>query len=136
MIIRPSITSRLHCYPFVGASLYGHGSTTCMQIVKDDVSTSARTSAERQKASKIKDRSTGAKRLRKWPFMANLCLLISFVFMYLVYSVRDNAEMARFDPFNLGIDRILLRNQKAYRKMSLQCHLTRTKVTRMLRICS
>lgn len=98
-----------------------------MQIVKDDVSTSARTSAERQKASKIKDNSTGAKRLRKWPFMANLCLLIPTLlcFMYLVYSVRDNAEMARFDPFQiLGIEQNAAEKEikKAYRKMSLQYH--------------
>ena len=98
-----------------------------MEIVKDSSTTLARTSAERQKASKIKENATGMRRLKRWPFVANLCMLIPCLlcFTYLVYSVRDNGEMARFDPFQiLGVAQNAPEKEikKAYRKMSLQYH--------------
>lgn len=98
-----------------------------MQIVKDKSPTTARTTAEKEKASKIKESSTGMKRLKRWPFVANMCILVPCLlcFLYLVYSVRDNGEMARFDPFQiLGIEQNAPEKEikKAYRRMSLLYH--------------
>eukprot|EP01041_Mallomonas_annulata_P005476 gene5476-11016_t len=92
-----------------------------------DPSLSARTAVEKDKATKLRKGNTGLARLRKWPFLINLAILIIAlsIFFYLISLVQNDGEVNRFDPYQiLGIDVGMPAGEikKAYRKLSLKYH--------------
>lgn len=92
-----------------------------------DTETKPRTSAEVEKADKLKKESTGFARLKNTTFLVNLVLLVIcwVVFLYLISLVRNDGEVSTFDPFTiLGIqqDASISEIKKAYRKLSLLYH--------------
>ena len=92
-----------------------------------DIGSKARTLAERQKAQKLKDTSTGWARLKKPAFIWNIMILsvVTPLFIYLVALVINDGEVSTFDPFQiLGIEQgaALKDIKKAYRQLSLRYH--------------
>jgi len=97
------------------------------KILSDGSAVQARTSCEFEKTNKIKKNNTGTSRLKKWPFILNLIILIPSLicFTFLVQMVKNNGEVSRFDPYTiLGIEAgaSTADIKKAYRKMSLKYH--------------
>jgi translocation protein SEC63 len=91
------------------------------------VGSSARTREEVVKASKIKDQTSGLKRLSSSAFLTNLvCVLVAWtIFLYLLSMVSQDGEVNSFDPYTiLGIEQGITTGEikKAYRKLSLQYH--------------
>jgi translocation protein SEC63 len=96
-------------------------------IWSGEVGTKARTSAEKDKANKLKKEVTGIARLKKTSFVVNLALVVVFglIFLYLIRSVISDGEVQSFDPYQiLGIDSgaAVGEIKKAYRKLSLKYH--------------
>ena len=89
--------------------------------------TAARTALEREKALKLRSRLSGYARLRRWPFLANLALLVvaSAIFLYLISLVISDGEVSTFDPYHiLGVEHgaAVAEIKRAYRKLSLKYH--------------
>ena len=72
-------------------------------IASGEAGTKHRTDAEKEKASKLKNETTGFARLRKFTFVANLILLIGAfaLFVYLIRLVQNDGEVNRFDPYQI-----------------------------------
>ena len=86
----------------------------------------------RTEASKLKKKSTGIARLKKFSFLVNLgCLLVFLpIFIYLITLVRNDGEVNTFDPYQvLGIQQGAPAGEikKAYRKLSLKYHPDKNK---------
>jgi translocation protein SEC63 len=89
--------------------------------------TQARTSIEKDKASKIRSKSHGVIRLQRPTFVTNvICLAIAtIVFIYLISLVIRDGEVSTFDPYViLGIEAgaPVAEIKRAYRKLSLKLH--------------
>jgi translocation protein SEC63 len=97
-----------------------------------EIGAKARTQIEVDKAKKLKTKSTGITRLKKWSFLVNLFFLSIFLptFIYLFTLVRNDGEVYTFDPYQvLGIEQDAAPTmiKKAYRKLSLKYHPDKNK---------
>lgn len=96
--------------------------------VKDEtIGAVTRTSAETQKAEKLKREAKGGASLKSRGFLIHftITLILSLVFAWLIVSVSTNGEVQSFDPYSIleldsGADSKLIK--KAFRKLSLQYH--------------
>ena len=96
--------------------------------VKDEaIGAVPRTSAEREKAEKLKSENKGLKLVQSRAFVVNLgiTVVLTIIFLTLLWSVSTHGEVNSFDPFQIlevesGADAKAIK--KAYRKMSLQYH--------------
>lgn len=93
----------------------------------EDIGAVSRTSAEKEKAAKLKKTSKGLRTLTSKGFLINLLLtvVLTALFVYLVMSVSSDGEVNSFDPFHIldvdsGADTKTIK--KAYKKMSLMYH--------------
>lgn len=93
----------------------------------EDIGAISRTTAEKEKAAKLKKTSKGLKTLNSPWFLANLVftILLTIFFVWLFLSVQSNGEVNSFDPFSIlevdsGAD--MKEIKKAYKKKSLQFH--------------
>ena len=92
-----------------------------------DVGAKARTKAEKAKAQKLKQATTGFARLNNTTYITNLIFLAVAwaITLYLVALVINDGEVSRFDPYQiLGIEQgsEVSLIKKAYRKLSLKYH--------------
>ena len=86
----------------------------------------ARTEAEKQKAEELK-RNKGIKTLQSTGFLINLSVtvLLSILFVWLLYSVMEDGQVNSFDPFSIleidhGADSKAIK--RAFRTLSLKYH--------------
>lgn len=93
----------------------------------EDIGAISRTTAEKEKAAKLKKTSKGLKTLNSPWFIANLIVTVALtaLFVWLFLSVQTNGEVNSFDPFSIlevdsGAD--MKEIKKAYKKKSLQFH--------------
>mmetsp|Transcript_35119 Transcript_35119/g.104837 ORF Transcript_35119/g.104837 Transcript_35119/m.104837 type:complete len:645 (-) Transcript_35119:249-2183(-) len=93
----------------------------------EDIGAVSRTSAEKEKAARLKKTSKGFSALKSKGFLINLLLTILFtaLFVFLIMSVSSDGEVNSFDPFHIlgvdsGADNKVIK--KAYKKMSLLYH--------------
>lgn len=93
----------------------------------EEIGAISRTTAEKEKAAKLKKTSKGLKTLNSPWFLANLVItiLLTVLFIWLFLSVQSNGEVNSFDPFHIldidtGAD--MKEIKKAYKKMSLKFH--------------
>jgi translocation protein SEC63 len=96
-------------------------------VGKADSSIEARTSIEKEKSSKLKKAKTGTSRLKRWPFLLNLCFLVPalLIFFYLIVMVKNDGEVTQFDPYRIleiehGSSSAEIK--KSYRRLSLKYH--------------
>ena len=81
-----------------------------------------RTALERQKAEKLRQKTSGLARLSKISFIIHFILVVValIAFFYLINLVRNDGEVQRFDPFQiLGVelDAEMSVFKKAYRRL-------------------
>ena len=98
-----------------------------LAFISGDKSIESRTTAEKAKAAALKKQRTGATRLKRWPFILNICcLVVSYIiFFSLLWLIRYDGEVNRFDPYtilNVEHGASTAEVKKAYRKLSLQFH--------------
>lgn len=93
----------------------------------EEIGAISRTTAEKEKAAKLKKTSKGLKTLNSPWFLANLVItiLLTALFVWLLMSVKSDGEVNSFDPFHIldvdsGAD--MKEIKKAYKKMSLKFH--------------
>ena len=115
------------CFYLIPSIWYTVSELYAAFLASSPAGSKARTSAEQEKADRIRKEATGFTRLAKWSFIINLIGLIGvlILFCYLLYLVSQNGEMARFDPFAiLGIENGATDKEikKAYRQLSLRYH--------------
>ena len=119
----------LLCFYLVPGLWYAIAETLrAFEIMGDSSSNvKTRTTIEKAKNNRLKMHNTGATRLKRWPFVLNMCFLIPAMisFAFLVSMVKNYGEVSRFDPYAiLGIEAgaEVGAIKKAYRKMSLKFH--------------
>lgn len=93
----------------------------------EEIGAISRTTAEKEKAAKLKQTSKGLKTLNSPWFLANLVItvLLTALFIWLYVSVQSDGEVNSFDPFHiLDVDSSadMKEIKKAYKKMSLKFH--------------
>ena len=93
----------------------------------EEIGAISRTTAEKEKAAKLKKTSKGLKTLNSPWFVANviITIILTALFIWLLTSVQSNGEVNSFDPFHIldidsGAD--MKEIKKAYKKMSLKYH--------------